>query len=808
MNAPPRYLAPAVLVLSAAGIAYQIALMRVLSIAQWHHFAYMIISIAMLGFGASGAVLALARHRLAGWEEAALRTCALLSAAAMAGCYVASQRVPFETFQLATQPGHWHYLLALYLLLAVPFLLVAACVALAFMLVPARVGRLYAFDLGGSGLGAFAAVALLYAVAPNRLPYLLAAAVLGAFGLLCARRPAQAWAAVGAAAAVGLGLATPWATPWIEPIRLSEYKGLAYARHYPDAEEGEPYYSPLSVLTPLESSVIRETPGQLGGYPMSELGELPRQTGLFFDGGAVSPVNDFSGFPETFAWTDYVTAAAAYRLVDRPRVAIAGAGGGTEVAAALWHGAAHVDAIEVEGNVFAYCADNAPALYNRPDVTPVVAEARGYLRASDGGYGLIHLPLMGSFSASSAGVFALNETYLYTVEAFTLYLDRLAPDGVLSVNCWLKTPPRDALKLFATLVEAGEALGMADPGRHLILLRSWNNATLLMTRAPLDAAQIAAVRDFATARGFDLGYYPGIQPGESNRYTVLEHDHYFEGARRILSGDRAAYYRDYLFYIRPATDDRPYFFRSFKWRSLPRLYQGMGTEWVPFVELGYTALIVTLLQALLVAVVLIVAPLLVLGRTRVPTARRRWVVAYFAALGAGYMVLEIAFIQLFMRFLAYPVYAVAVVLTAFLLASGAGSAMAHRYRAHPARLVAGAVRGIAVLALGYLAVLPAVFAAGGAWPDALKIGVSLVLLAPLAFCMGMPFPVGLRRAVDCGEGLLPWAWGINGCASVIGATLATVLAVHLGFRGVVAVSVALYGLAWFGFGRMARARSN
>jgi len=485
-----------------------------------------------------------------------------------------------------------------------------------------------------------------------------------------------------------------------------------------------------------------------------------------------------------------------------------GAGGGTDVAAALWHGAAHVDAIEVEANVFAYCADNAPQLYNRPDVTPSVAEARGYLRASDGGYGLIHLPLMGSFSAASAGVFALNETYLYTVEAFMLYLERLAPDGVLSVNCWLKTPPRDAIKLFATLVEAGEAIGMADPGRHLIVLRSWNNATLLMTRSPLDAAQIAAVREFATARGFDLAYYPGIQPGESNRYTVLEHDHYFEGAQRILSGGRAAYYREYLYYIRPATDDRPYFFRSFKWRSLPRLYQGMGTEWMPFVELGYTALIVTLAQALLAAAVFILAPLVVLGRTRVPAARRRWVVAYFAALGAGYMFLEIAYIQIFMQFLAYPVYAVAVVLTAFLLASGAGSAVAHRYRAHPAHVLTGAVGGIAALALAYLAVLPGVFAAGGAWPDGVKMGVSLVLLAPLAFCMGMPFPVGLRRAVACGDGLLPWAWGINGCASVVGATLATVLAVHLGFRGVVGAAVVLYAVAWLGFGWMARGASN
>ena len=800
----PRYLELAILLLSVAGIAYQIALMRVLSIGQFHHFAYMIISIAMLGFGASGTLLALMRERVAGQEVVWLKRSALLTGPSLVLCYDITQQVPFETFQLTSQPGHWRYLLLLYIVLAVPFFFMACCVALAFMLLPREVPRLYFYDLAGSGVGAFGVIAMLYLVPPHVVPYLLGLVCLLAWALLLVESRTRA-AALGALCLIAAAAIVPLrdALP-LTPPRVSEYKGLSYALQFPDADVMPAYTSPISVLTPVRSSMIRETPGQLSlRYPMSELGQLPPQIGLFFDAGAVSPVHEYTGFPDTFAWMAHVTAAAAFEWVEAPRTVVIGAGGGTDVLMALYHGARQVDALEVEPNVFRFSARYAPDLYERPDVRPIVAEGRGYLQAAREPYDLIVLPLMGSYTAASAGVFALHETNLYTVEALQLYAERLAPGGVLMMNCWLKTPPRDAIKLFATAVEAAEQAGIDEPGQHLAMLRTWNNATILYSPEPLDDARITRLRAFAESRGFDLDYFPGIREIDANRFMQMEEPIYFDAAQAILFGDREAFYRNYLFFVRPATDDRPYFFRSFKWRSLPRLLEGMGTEWVPFVELGYVTLVVTLGQGVIVAAVLILLPLVVLAR-RVQARRAKGaVIAYFAALGIGFMLIEIAFIQLFMRFLTYPVYAVSVVLTAFLLASGIGSLVAGQSRLNEYRLMVFAIAGIAVTACVYLAVLPPLFQLGAAWPDIVKVPASILLLAPLAFWMGMPFPIGLRRASAIDPNLLPWAWGINGCTSVIGASLATLLAIHLGFTAVIVIAVMIYLTALLSFWRLA-----
>ena len=822
-----------ILLISAAGIAYQVVLMRVLSIAQWHHFAYMIISIAMLGFGASGTVLALLRPRLRGREASCLRATALLLCFSLIGCYALSQKIPFETFELVSQPNQIGYLIALYVVLAIPFFLVSTCITLGFFLNPKHIGRLYFFNMVGSGLGAAGVVGLLYLARPSVLVYVLSF-VAGLAHLLLVRGEKRAIVRGLAPLVLLLLLMTR-----IQPVSISEYKGLSYTLNLPDAEVVARECSPLSVVTAVKSKLIRETPGQISNYPMSELGPLPAQIGMYFDAGAVSPVNDFEdGSLDRFAYLDYVTSALAYRLVDRPGVLVIGAGGGTDILSALRHGARHVTAVEVDPNVLAMMdrefLEFSGRLYRRPDVTAVLAEGRGFLESRHETFDLIQLPLFGSFNAAAAGVHALNESYLYTAEAFGLYISRLSERGALAINCWLKTPPRDAIKLFATAVEACERAGIRDPGQHLAFIRSWNNATIVVTRSPLTRAQVGAIRGFCSDRGLDICYCPGVRRSEANIYTVLEQPVYFEAAKAILSPARDRFYNEFLFYVRPATDDRPYFFRFFKWAALPRLLQGMGSEWVPFVEWGYLTLVATVLQSVIVSAVLIVLPLIAFARraahppaapsqeprepaflpgqgTNVPTNPKskiqnpkshRWVFAYFAALGGAYMFLEIAFIQKFMLFLAYPVYAVAVVLTAFLISSGLGSLFAGWCQGPPERRVRWAVAGIAVMAALHLAGLHAAFQAWAGWPDWGKIVASVMLLAPMAFCMGIPFPTGLQFVSDRHETLVPWAWGINGCASVVGATMATFTAIHVGFRAVVILAVIAYIVAAASLGRL------
>ena len=786
----------AIFLISAVGIAYQVVLMRVFAIAQWHHFAYMIVSIAMLGFGASGTVLALARQRLRGREEACLRGAALLLPFSLVACYAISQRIPFETFELLTQPRQLQYLLALYAVLALPFFLVSSCITLGFFLDPKHIGRLYFLNMLGSGLGAAGIVALLYAARPSTLACALSLPASCAHLLLVRR---VKWGMVrGYGPLLLLGALTCFGP--IAPVRVSEYKGLSYALNLPGAEVAGEYCSPLSVLTAVKSDLIRETPGQIANYPMSELGPLPKQVGLYFDAGAVSPVNECADGPlEGFAYLDYVTSALPYRLVTCPRVLVIGAGGGTDILSALTHGAAHATAVEVDPNVLAVMGSGllefSGGLYRRVGVTPILAEGRGFLQSHADTFDLIQLPLFGSFTAASAGVHALNESYLYTVEAFELYLDRLSPEGVLAINCWLKTPPRNAIKLFATAAEACERLGAKDPGQHLAFIRSWNNATIIAARSPLTPARAASARAFCTERGFDLCYCPGVREEETNQYTVLEAPIYYEAARAILSPDRDRFYDGYLFHVRPATDNSPYFFRFFKWSAFPRLLRDMGLEWAPFVESGYVTLVATMLQSAAAAVVLILLPLVAFARRGAHRGARSCVFVYFSALGAAYMFLELAFIQRFMLFLAYPVYAAAVVLTAFLAFSGLGSLFAGSRTGSPDRLVGWAVVCVAGCALILLAGLHAVFDMCAGWPDWAKIASSIVLLAPMAFCMGIPFPTGLQLVSGRNDSLVPWAWGINGCASVVGATLATFTAIHAGFRAVVLIAILAYAIA-------------
>ncbi len=790
-----RILYGSVFLISAVMIAYQLALMRVFTISQWHNFAYMIISIAMLGFGASGTVLSLVKRRISGRERALFRCAALLLGISFVASYALSQKVGFETFELMSQPGQMLKALLLYVILALPFFLASTCITLSFLIIPKQIGRLYFFNMVGSGLGAACGVYLMYLAHPAQIPYILAVPPIAVCFLMPGESPGRTKVfrviACAALLFVVLGPKTP--------IRISEYKGLSYAKQFPDARVVDERYGPFSVITAISSKQIRETPGQIAGYPMRELGPLPEQIGLFFDAGGVSPVNRFDGSFDSFAYLDYVTSAVAYRLVEKPNVLVIGAGGGTDVLGALTHGARHVTALEIDPCVVEILAgplnEFSGGLFDREDVSSVIAEGRGYLQANDGTFDLIQISLLDSFNASSAGVHALNESYLYTEEAFALYISRLEPGGVLSLTRWVKSPPRDALKMFATAVEACEMANLTPASDHLVFIRSWNTATLLVSKSPLDTAAIDAVKSFAKDRGLDLCHYPGIEADETNRYTILEGPVYYEVAQALLSENREDAYEDFLFHIKPATDDKPYFFRFFKWSSMPRLIRGMGSEWVPFVEWGYAVLIVTLFQAVAASAFLILIPLVVFARSTGKTKAKGWVLLCTASLGLAYTFLEIAFIQRFMLLLVYPIYAVSVVLTALLIFSGLGSLLANRIRVKRAKQATIAVILIGIIAIAYLAILPSIIEFCIGWPDWARIIASVTLIAPIAFCMGIPFPLTMQLIAEKSDSLLPWAWGINGCASVIAACTATVLAIHFGFSRVVITAAITYLIA-------------
>ncbi len=803
------------LLVSAAVLADEVVLVRAFSIGLWHHFAYMVISIALLGFGASGTLLAVVARRKTplsalaggtGW----LAAFAVLFAVSFPLAFALVQKIPFDPFLIIWDCRQLLYLGCYYLVMFVPFFAAATVIGLALVAESEQSLRLYFYNLVGSAAGAALAVGLLQAAQVEQTVLAVAGLAQGAawFALLdvvalpsVTRRHRQL-AAVAILVMAGLTLYLRAHPP---AVRLSQYKGLSYALNLPGARLLATRFSAIGRVDVVASPAIRQAPGLSLVTPREAA--IPLQHGLFVDAEMAGAVTAFDGNTSALGYLDWMgTAAQYFARSDSPRVCVLGAGGGASVLLALRHGARHVDAVELDANVVRVLQETlhkfSGALYERPDVTVHVAEGRAFLESAPVQWDMIDISLVDSFAAAAVGMGAVSESYLYTQEAFATYLRHLRPEGVLAVTRWIRMPPRDELKLFATAVTVLESMGLR-PADRLVLVRSWATATLLVKREPFTAAELIALRRWAEERLFDMAYFPGMAAGDGNRFDVLARDSYAEAAHALLSGGAARdeFFREYPFFVRPATDDRPYFFHFFRWRAL-FLIGSMGElAWVPYVEWGYLILVATLIQAALLGGVLVVLPLTLLRREAPRRARagggRLSVLTYFLALGIGYMFVEMALIQRLVFFLANPVFAVAVVLAGLLLVSGLGSAWAARRVAQGrsmrrlASLAALAVAAIAVIyAFGlYPALMPLI-----GWPVSARVAVAFVAMLPLA-TMGMLFPLGLRHLGRTRAELLPWAWAINGCASVVATSLATLLALGAGLAVVLLAAASCYAVA-------------
>jgi len=789
--------------ISAATLAHEVLLMRLFSIIQWHQFAYMIISIALLGFGASGTFVALARRPLMKRYPAAFAASAALFGISTVASFAGAERLPFNALEVVWNPGQLGWLAASYALLVLPFFFGATCIGLAFIRHPGQIGRVYAFDLVGAGVGALGIVGLLFLVFPSA-----ALRFVAALGFAAAALAATGMARHRRLAAASLGLAAAVIAVWLPPSftatgpHMSQYKGLSMALNVPNARVVEERSSPLGLLTVVESPSVpfRHAPG----LSLANNQEPPAQLAVFNDGDSITAITAYSGNPATVAYLDRTTAALPYRMLARPQVLVLGAGGGEQVLLALRAGADIVDAVEVNPQMIDLVrnrfANVVGGIFSRPNVHLHLAEARAFAATAGERYDLIQMPLLDSFSAAAAGVQSIHENYTYTVEALRDYLAVLKPDGVVAITRWLRMPPRDILKLFATATAALEADGVSQPGWHLALIRSWNTATLLVAKSPFTGEDVAAIRGFAAENFFDISWVPGISASDVNRYNQLDRDYLYEGALALLGPERADFTERYKFDIAPATDNRPYFFDFFRWRALPELLTLSTQGGAAMLDWGYLILAATLIQAAILSAVLILLPLWLRRRGLGSAVPRLRFGLYFLALGLAFLFIEIAFIQRFVLFLGHPLYAVAVVLAGFLAFAGLGSALAARWVAavgcgSAVRGIALAVVVIAFLAGTYLLVLSFIFERLLALPDAAKIAIALLLIAPLAVFMGMPFPLGLGHVGARSEEFLPWAWGINGCASVLSAILAALLAMHVGFTGVVTVAAILYLVA-------------
>jgi spermidine synthase len=804
--------------LSAAALAFEITLTRLFSVTEWYHFAFLAVSVALLGYGASGTALSLVPRW--GRPPTARRTSALaaLFAAGMILATLSLNHLPFDSYRIAWERVQVLYLVLYYLSLTVPFFCAGLVTGLLLTAYAEHSARIYAANLLGSAAGGLLPLLLLPLLGEGAILSIAALGLLAAlvFQLsICSRQTSdlrqRALAPRPQSLALLLGIVLLLVLAILLPapfqLRLSPYKGLSQVMRFPDSEIVWERWNAFSRVDRVASSAIRSAPGLSLSYP----GELPAQDGLFVDGDDLSPVVRASATGAATdhlgEFTSYLPVALPYQLRPGARALVLGPRGGLDIWVALHQGAAEVVAVEPNPLVIAA----SELAYGQASVEVVVEEGRSYVRQSAVGatrppgqalprpspspprFDVIHLALIDSYRPVTSGAYSLGERYDLTVEAFEDYLQHLEPGGLLVVERWLQVPPSETLRAGAAVVQALRRSGVEHPAARLAVLRGWQVGLILAKQGDWTSGELEAIREFAQAQDLDLVALPGLSESEANQRNVLEEPVFYRAFQQLLA-EPDALYATHPYDVRPATDDRPFFFHFFRWGQAGAVLAQLGRTWQPWGGSGYFVLFALLAVAVVTSVGLILLPLVVGKRMRadrqVPPGTTGRVLVYFGLLGLGFLFVEIPLIQRFILFLGQPVYAFAAVVAAVLFFSGLGSLAAPRL---PLRwMLLLLVMAIALYPLG----LPVLFRTFLGAPLGVRLLVTGLSLAPLGILLGMPFPGGLAWLRRRAPAMIPWAWAVNGCASVLASILAAILALSAGFSWVLGAAALAYTTAW------------
>jgi hypothetical protein len=796
----------ALFLVSLAAVGYEIALTRYFAVAKWSEYGYWVISIVMAGFALSGVVLALARDafaRQAAWVMPALP--ALMIVAAALG-FTATVTNPFNPLQLQNaatwQPQIGN--IALYYVGLLPFFFLAGLfIGMSFVLHARRTGLVYGFDLTGAGVGAALVLALMFVVPPFRLVPVLLLPLGGAALCLPGRRFAGALAAILALLA---GEALLFAGPLAD---FNDFKAIYAPLHTQGARVAAQALSPRGDYMLLDDFTERVDTDVSNNAGMLGLPGPPTAFGLYRDGNRIAALPRPGAIDSRYA--PAALDAAPYALLAHPSVLLAGTSGGFRIRAVLALGAAHVDALEPEPILLGalHGGMGAAAAWTADKRVSILGES-AVAAARDGGpYDIVDLSA-DFMDAADANVAA------FTTEAIASYLKALAPDGIVSLPVSIRDFPVYALRMLATARAGLLAAGIADPAQHVVIYRSAWSVRILLSPRPWPAAQVAALRKWCDDRSFDVSYYPGIDPAATrpNIYNDLPAVSFSRGevesdgpddaiadeALAVLNG--VSTQSQEAFRLAPVTLDRPFFYAVLRLSQLGTLLQRL--EVLPQQEIGALVNLAVLAQAVVLAILVLLVPVLAPGRLRGKAGRQRApagtllrAVVYFPALGLGFLWIELYLIEKASFYLADRTSGFAIVLTGMLVFSGLGSLLADRLGPAPRRAMV--LAALVVLAWGAAVALllqPAMLGSLD-WPWAARAALAIVLVAPVSVAMGIPFPLGLGAVTGDGAtpALLPWAWGLNGAFSVLSTPLANLVAREDGFSRVLLGGTLLYVLA-------------
>jgi hypothetical protein len=783
----------------------EVLLTRIFSLTIWYHLAYLTISTALLGFAAAGSLLA-SRPQLL--ERGAERLASLASAGAglalLATMWVLAPH-PLEPDRLLSAPGSLFLgLFGYYALVALPFFLAGIAVATPLAAYPAHANRLYAADLLGAGIGCGLAVAALKWTDGEASMAICAAVFLVAAA--CYAPVRRHTLAFGVTAAALLAVAP--AAHRVFEFLPSQSKALGQALRNPNTEVLFRRWSPVNRVDLYRIGDQRGGWWGSAGLSQRYRGPRPRTLSIQYDGHNGTDVFEWRN-RGSLRMLDHHILRTPYVVRDPGDVLVIGVGGGIDVQNALRRGARHVTGVDLQPITIELhnerLAEWTGGLFQRPEVELVASEGRHYVRSSRERYDLVQITAVDTFAAQTTGAYVLAESYLYTVEAFQDYFARLTDDGMVSVIIGdliypdAELPPPLVTRLALVAREALERAGISTTREQILVLAqprkrrmvmpdgrtalSGGSATqnLIVKKTPFRDDELARVRAFAAQNGFEVRLSPTLSADPAlERIVHAPRDRLEE----VL--DREA------FALQPVTDDRPFFFNVLRWRSL---VTGERIFWMyPGSSTGLLVLVMMLSQAVLLGALLIFLPLMRTGTGDLPRRDTVRFLLYFLGLGLGFLLIEISFVQKYVLVLGYPTYSLSVTIFSLLVFAALGAYLSPRLWRRPRRSLILLLGCTALLVALEVSLMPWIRETSLAAPLALRIATTALLQLPLGVTLGMYFPTGLELLRRVEPRLIPWAWAVNGVASVVATVLAVILGIELGFSAVALVAVGVYAV--------------
>jgi hypothetical protein len=786
----------AIFLISSATLCLEITLTRYFSISQEYHFAFLAVSIAFLGYGASGSFLSIFYRVQKANLEKFLGWSSFLYSLSIVVSFLLCNILPFDFINISWDKNQVFFVIIYYFLLSLPFFFAGLTISFAITKLAKAVTRIYFSDLIGAGTGSLLAVFVFMPKGEKGVMILVSFLALLASFLFCFRLSWLIKIALLFLLSIEIVLFSS-SPSWLS-FRISPFKGLPVALKYPKAKHLLTKWNAISRIDILESPAVRYAPGLSLLYGK----ELPPQLGLSTDGGELTAITHFNKEEEpALEFLSYLPSSLPYFLLDKPSTLIIEPKGGLDVLTALFYKSSQIKVIEsnplVEKLLNRELASFSNFLYQKENIHLVSASSRAALKQEKENFDSIVFALTDVFGSSATGVFGFKENYLYTIESFIHLFERLSPKGIISMTLFLLPPPRQEIRLLATWVEALEKM-QKNPSSHIIAIRSWGTISYFIKKSPFTLQDITKLKAFTKERLFDLVYYPGIKKEETNIYNEFNEPIYYDLTLQLLSTqERKGLYKKYLFQLKPSTDNRPFFFNFYKLNKLKSTFKALGSKWLPLLQGGFLIPFL-LLQSVIIAFLMILLPLLVLRKSH---GKGKGIFLkvffYFSLIGAAFMFVEITFIQKFILFLDHPLYSISMIIFSLLFSSGLGSFFSKNLfgKNLKKKLRISLIICSSLIAI-YLFILPPVYENLIGLNLLKKIILTFLVIFPLGFFMGFPFPTGIRLLELKEKRFIPWAWATNAFSSVVNSVFALMIAFWGGYNLVLILAAASYLLAF------------